>query len=140
MFFHYFKWNWGGLGVSRVTARTVRRHRRNFSRDLVLHDIRKSTFSEILEFQCTRNGPQILPFCPGSLQDTFIIYSSISHQHIFSKILPNQKQRKFEIWKSENLTLELIVVGSVSESRLNPYCIVFEVLGNIHRIENSNCS
>ena len=36
-----------------------------------------------LTFQCTRNGPQNLPYCPGSIQDTFIIYSSISHQHIF---------------------------------------------------------
>ena len=45
-------------------------------------------FSDILEFQCIRNGPQNLSFCPGSFQDTFIIYSSISHQHIFSKIFP----------------------------------------------------
>ena len=46
-----------------------------------------STFSGKLTFQSTRNGPQNLPFCPGSLQDTFIIYSSISHQHIFENIL-----------------------------------------------------
>ena len=42
-----------------------------------------STFHGKLSFQCTRNGPQNPPFCPGPLQDTFIIYSSISHQHIF---------------------------------------------------------
>ena len=44
-----------------------------------------STFSGKLTFQCSRNGPQHPPFCPGSLQDTFIIYSSISHQHNFRK-------------------------------------------------------
>ena len=31
-----------------------------------------STFSGKLTFQCTRNGAQNLPYCPGSLQDTFI--------------------------------------------------------------------
>ena len=35
-----------------------------------------------LKFQCTRNCPQNPPYCPGSIQDTFMIYSSISHQHI----------------------------------------------------------
>ena len=44
-----------------------------------------STFDGKLELQCARNGSQNLPFCPGSLQDTFIIYSSISHQHIFRR-------------------------------------------------------
>ena len=71
----------------------------NFTRfGLAWHQ--KVHFSEILEFQCTRNGPQNLPFCPGSLQDTFIIYSSISHQHIFSKLFP--RQIKTGIWVSEN--------------------------------------
>ena len=61
----------------------------------------KVHFSEILEFQCTRNGPQNLPFCPGSLQDTFMIYSSISHQHIFQKDLAKTKILRIEnlkIW------------------------------------------
>ena len=44
-----------------------------------------STFDGKLEFHCIRNGPQNPPCCPGSLQDTFIIYSSISHPHIFRK-------------------------------------------------------
>ena len=67
---------------------------------------RKVHFSEILEFQCTRNGPRNLPFCPGSLQDTFIIYSSISHQRIFSEIFPNEKKeiRNLEIRKSDSGT------------------------------------
>ena len=60
----------------------------------------KVHFSGILEFQCTRNGPQNLPFCPGSLQDTFIIYSSISHQHIVRK--KNPRKKKIGIWVSEN--------------------------------------
>ena len=50
-----------------------------------------STFSGKLTFQGSRNGPQNPPFCPGSLRDTFIIYSSISHQHIFKNILQKEK-------------------------------------------------
>ena len=65
-----------------------------------------STFYGKLEFQCTRNGPQTPPFWPGSLQDTFIIYSSISHQHIFQKPFAKQKQisriENLKIWKSKN--------------------------------------
>jgi hypothetical protein len=35
------------------------------------------------KFQCTRNGSQNPPFCPGSIQDTFITFSSIYHHQIF---------------------------------------------------------
>ena len=58
-----------------------------------------STFSGKLAFQCTRNGLQKPPFCPGSLQDTFIIYSSILHQHIFRTYLAERN-------KNENLKCE----------------------------------
>ena len=44
-----------------------------------------------LTFQSTRNGPQNPPFWSGSLQDTFIIYSSISHQHIFQTYFAKRK-------------------------------------------------
>ena len=63
-----------------------------------------STFSGKLTFQCSRNGPQNPPFCPGSLQDTFIIYSSISHQHNFQKYFP--KKQNLENRKSENLKFQ----------------------------------
>ena len=56
-----------------------------------------------LEFQCTRNDPQNPPYCPGSLQDTFIIYSSISHQHIFRKYVP---WKNLENRTSENLKIQ----------------------------------
>ena len=35
---------------------------------------RFSWFSEILEFQCPRGGPQNLPFCPGSPHNNFILF------------------------------------------------------------------
>ena len=63
-----------------------------------------SQFSGKLTFHSTRNGPQNPQFCPGSLQDTFIIYSSISHQHIFRKLFP--KQKNLENRKSENLKFQ----------------------------------
>ena len=50
-----------------------------------------STFDGNLELQCARNGFQNLPFCPGSLQDTFIIYFSISHQHICRNYFAKEK-------------------------------------------------
>ena len=100
-FFHYFKWNSGGLGVSRRTARSVRCYLQSFSRfgGTWGRKVHFSKFSGKLTFQCSRNGPQNLPFCPGSLQDTFIIYSSIFHQHIVFK--NNSKKQKIENWKSE---------------------------------------
>ena len=88
-FFHYFKWNSEGLGVSRRTAPTVRCYFQSFSRfgGTWGQKVHFSTFYGKLTFQCSRNGTQNSPFCPGSLQDTFIIYSSISHQRIFRNIL-----------------------------------------------------
>ena len=74
----------------------------------------KVHFSEILEFQCTRNGPQNLPFCPGSLQDTFVIHSSISHQHISSNIF--FKQDKIVNRKLENLKISKIDPGKLDDS------------------------
>ena len=50
-----------------------------------------------LTSQCTRNGPQNLPFCAGSLQDTFLIYSSIYHQHMFEHILQTKQYRESNI-------------------------------------------
>ena len=83
----------GGLEVSRVTAPSIRSYMQIFSRfGLTWHrKVNFSTFSGKLRFQSTRNGSQNLPFCPGPLQDTFIIFSSISHQHIYRKYFPKKK-------------------------------------------------
>ena len=91
-----------------------------------------STFDGKLDLQCIRNGPQNPPFCPGSLQDTFIIYSSILHQHIFQKYFAKRKRSRIEnlkIWKSKNpgsLTgawrgqfLEIFLFGVIS-GNINP--------------------
>jgi len=64
-----------------------------------------SIFDGKLTFQCTRNCNQNHPFCPGSLQDTFIMYSLILHQRIFRKYFVPQKGliiKKLETWKSKN--------------------------------------
>ena len=100
--FPYFKWNSGGLGVSRRTAPTIRCYLQIFSRfgGTWYQKVHFSTFDGQLTFQCSRNGPQNLPICPGPLQDTFIIYSSISHQHIFQKYFANNNN--LENRKSEN--------------------------------------
>ena len=52
-------------------------------------------------FQCIGNGSQNEPFPPGSFQDTLIICSVISQQHIFDFSLRNQ----FDSPKSENLQI-----------------------------------
>ena len=66
LFFQYFNWNWGGLGVSRVTARTVRRHKHKFSRDLVLHGIRKSTFRKYWNFNVLEMALKTLIACQAT--------------------------------------------------------------------------
>ena len=43
--------------MSRVTARTVRRHRHKVSADLVLHGIRKSTFRKYWNFNVLEMVP-----------------------------------------------------------------------------------
>ena len=98
--FHYFKWNSGGLGVSRRTAPTIRCYLQSFSRfgGTWGQKVHFWTFDGKLTFQCTRNGPRNLQFCPGSLQDTFIIYSSISHQYI-SNIFCKKENRNKHVQK-----------------------------------------
>ena len=107
LFFHYFKWNSGGFGVSRRTAPTIRSYLQSFSRFAGTwgQKVHFSTFFGKLTFQCSRNGIQNHPFCPGPLQDTFIIYSSILHQHIFQKYLAKteiSRIENLEIWKSKH--------------------------------------
>jgi hypothetical protein len=46
---------------------------------------------------------------PGHL---YYLFLDISPTYFFSEIFPNKEKRKFEIWKSENLTLELIAFSS----------------------------
>ena len=76
------------MGRSRSVRGERTEHAQLFFRTLAGFDVRWhqkvnfSTFYGKLTFQCTRNGLQNHPFCPRSLQDTFIIYSSISRQHI----------------------------------------------------------
>ena len=50
LFFGHSGWNWGGLGVSGGSARSIRRHSVELCQDLVLHGIKKSTFQH-----CTVN-------------------------------------------------------------------------------------
>ena len=79
------------LGRSRGVRGERTEHTQLFSRTLAgfgltwNQKVHFSTFDGKLKLQCTRNGSQNPPFCPGSLQDTFIMYSSISHKHIFLK-------------------------------------------------------
>ena len=86
-----------------------------------------STLDGKLELQCSRNSNQNLPFCPGSLQDTFIIYSSISHQHIFrtyfakSINLDNRKSENLKIQKTGSLT-----GAQLTESVVSPLALLRE--------------
>ena len=115
LFFHYFEWNSGGLGVSRRTAPTIRSYLQSFSRfgGTWNQKVHFSTFSGKLTFQCSKNGLQNPPFCPGSLQDTFIIYSSISHQHIFRKYFPNTKNSRIENLKIWNFKISSLLTSAL---------------------------
>ena len=105
-----------------MTAASIRSYMQIFSRfGLTWHrKVNFSTFSGKLTFQSTRNGLQNLPFCPGPLQDTFIIFSSISHQHIFRKYFSNKsktenpKRRAPEFGsKSAQKIIDLVNYGAI---------------------------
>ena len=89
-----------------MTAPTIRSYMQIFSRfgGTRHRKVHFSTFSGKRTFQSSRNGIQNPPYCPGSLQDTFIIYSSISHQHLFRKYFPTNNN--LEKRKSENLKFQ----------------------------------
>ena len=84
-----------------MTARGIRSYMQIFSRfRLTWHrKVNFSTFSGKLTFQSTRNGPQNLPFCPGPLQDTFIIFPRYLTNIFFENIIQTIFSKKS---KTEN--------------------------------------
>ena len=76
-----------------MTAPSIRSYMQIFSRfGLTWHrKVNFSTFSGKLTFQSTRNGPQNLPFCPGPLQDTFIIFPLYLTNIFFEKEIKKSK-------------------------------------------------
>ena len=63
------------------------------------HGIVKSLTFRIygkLKFQCTRNGPQNPPFCPGSIQNTFMNFPRYLTTRFPKNISQKQKTRKSE--------------------------------------------
>ena len=125
LFFHDLKWNSGGLGVSRRTAPTIRCYLQIFRRfgGIWGRKVHFSRFSGKLTFQCSRNGPQNPPFCPGSFHNTFIIYSSISHQHIFRKYF--QEKSKSESGFPKIQDLSPVAPRGVLISRNDPQTNIF---------------
>ena len=68
-------------------------------------EVHFSTFSGKLTFQCTstRSGPRNLPFCPGSLQDTFYyLFLDITPTYFSNIFCKHKKSRESKIWKSKN--------------------------------------
>ena len=99
------------LGTSSGVREERTEHTKTFRRTLAgfgltwHQEVHFSKFGGKLELQCTRNGPQNPPFCPGSLQDTFIIYSSISHQHIIRTYFATIIKTNLENRQSGNLKI-----------------------------------
>ena len=86
-----------------VRKNGARLYGRRVSKFLSHRIVKSSTFRMYgkLKFQCSRNGPQNPLFCPGSIQDTFIICPSVSHRHIFQNMLQT-KLNKSKNWKIKN--------------------------------------
>ena len=63
----------------------------NFLSHRIVKSLTRRIFGK-LELQCTRNGTQKPPICPGSIQDTFLIFSSISHHQIFQTYSANTQK------------------------------------------------
>jgi len=62
-----------------------------------------STFDGKLQLQYITNGVQNLPYFSGSLHNTFIIYSAISHHQIFQNYFG--KKQNLETHESENMKI-----------------------------------
>ena len=105
MFFHYFKWNSGGLGVSRRTAPSIRCYLQSFSRfgGTWGQKVHFSTFSGKLTFQSSRNGLQTLHIVQGLSRTPLLVIprylTNIIFEHIFQK-------KNLENRKSENLKFQ----------------------------------
>ena len=88
--------------MSGGSAQSIRRHSVELWQDFVLHGIRKSTFQHLTvnwNFNVLEMALEFY-FCPGSLQDSFVICSSTSHQHISHK-----KLQKGNISRIKNLEI-----------------------------------
>ena len=93
----------GGLGVSGRSAWSTRNFSLDFRRIWSYQTSGKSIFMIFgnIGIQCTRNGLQNLPFCPGSPHNTFILFSSIFQNQISQTYF--FKIEDLEIWKSQSL-------------------------------------
>ena len=99
-FFHNSGRNWGGLEVSRVTARTVRRQCNNCLRGLVLHGIEKSIvqhFPVNWHFKVLEMTLKTFHFVPG-LSRTPLLFFPRYLTNIFLQNISLKKQ----ISKNEN--------------------------------------
>ena len=107
-FFHNSGWNWGGLGVSGRIARSIRNFSLELWQDLVLLDVRKSTFQHLTvnwNFNVLEMALKTLHFVqglsrvfPGHLYYLFLDISPTYFSKIFSQ---KKKSRESKIWKSE---------------------------------------
>ena len=118
LFFHYCKWYLWGLGVSRVTARTIRRRRHKFSADLVLHGIRKSTFRKYWNFNVLEMVLKTFHFVPGLSRTPLLFIFDISPTYFCSNIFP--RKIKTGIWVSENPGFVSVASRGVLISRNDP--------------------
>ena len=74
------------------------------------HRILKSLTFRIygkLKFPCTRKGAKNHPFCPGSIQDTFIIFPRYLTNLFCKMILQTTKSRESKSCKSESCLRQL---------------------------------
>ena len=99
------------MGRSRGVREERTDHTKLFSRTLAgsgltwHQEVQFSTFDSKLELRCTRSGSQNPPFCPGSLQNTFIIVPRYLTNIFFKHILQTEnipRIENLEIRKSQN--------------------------------------
>ena len=100
--------------MSMVTARTVRRHRHKFSRDLVLHGIGKSTFRKYWNFKVLEMALKTFHFVQG-LSRTPLLFVP---RNLATRFPKNslQQTNKFGNHISENLKFKN--PGSLTSAQL----------------------
>ena len=98
-------WNWGGPGVSGRSARTIRNFSLELWQDLVLLNVRKSTFQHLTvnwHLNVLEMALKTLHFVKG-LSRTPLLFIPRYYTNIFSKIFcKNKEYRESKTWKSGN--------------------------------------
>ena len=101
-FFHNSGRNCGGLGVSGRSARSIRNFSLELWQDLVVLDVRKSTFQHLTvnwNFNVIEMALKTFRFVQGLSRTPLLFIPRYLTNKLFDNILQKDKSRQSTIWK-----------------------------------------